>query len=244
MFAKVLSLLRIEAAKFERMKQHPKVWSTYRSDYGASLLLGCYSSNFIQEIFFKEEEYLCAVSRHLVRDFGSCQEPLLSRLRPLHKKETGYQDPRITNYRCCSENHQISPHPPSRGITKVWYLRSSRTSIRIESTNYSRSSNRGGVFPSWHRIARCTRKNPFKDLPGILNESPLNKRNRQRKDSPRYLFVEDLPWSNGSPSFRLKPGRQAVRRGPLDKAETPKTWNRQRCYKVHPYWTNNLKYVC
>jgi hypothetical protein len=56
------------------------------------------------------------------------------------------------------------------------------------------------------------------------------------KTQEENRFLPDAPRSKGN--------QEAFRRGPREQPETPKQWFRQKCYKVHPYWTINLKYVC
>jgi len=45
------------------------------------------------------------------------------------------------------------------------------------------------------------------------------------------------------PSPRSKGTQESFRRGPRGWAETPKTWNCRKAYKVHLYWSDNLKYA-
>jgi hypothetical protein len=58
---------------------------------------------------------------------------------------------------------------------------------------------------------------------------------------PRFLFTEEQTWVKVAP----KPSDE----GSLSRLRNPHlrdysvSWYRQRNYKVHPYWTNNLKYV-
>jgi hypothetical protein len=66
---------------------------------------------------------------------------------------------------------------------------------------------------------------PMRSLSRILREPP----SRQER------FLPDASRSKGN--------QEAFRRGPRERPETPKQWNRSRCYRIHPYWTNNLKYV-
>jgi hypothetical protein len=42
----------------------------------------------------------------------------------------------------------------------------------------------------------------------------------------------------------VKEHQESFRRGLREQAETPKQWNKRMAYRVHPYWTENLKYVC
>jgi hypothetical protein len=42
---------------------------------------------------------------------------------------------------------------------------------------------------------------------------------------------------------RSKGTQESFRRGPRERAETPKQWNRGSAFKVHPYFSDNLKYV-
>jgi hypothetical protein len=76
----------------------------------------------------------------------------------------------------------------------------------------------------------------------ILNESTKTKLGS--KLIGKYDFSEPRPrWSKGD--------QETFRRGALVRAETPrekerkwKKWYSKSCYHEHPYWTDNLKYVC
>jgi hypothetical protein len=62
-------------------------------------------------------------------------------------------------------------------------------------------------------------------IASILGEKPLS----------QERFLPDASWSKGN--------QEAFRRGPRERPETPKQWNRRPYWRVHPYWTSNLKYV-
>jgi hypothetical protein len=55
--------------------------------------------------------------------------------------------------------------------------------------------------------------------------------------------IERKKWILTDP-LRSKGGQETFRRGALARAETPKKWYNKRAYREHPYWTDNLKYVC
>jgi hypothetical protein len=61
----------------------------------------------------------------------------------------------------------------------------------------------------------------------------------------RIITIDDS--GSRSPSQGSRADTRGFREGRQGRCEKPDrqvSWNRQRCYKVHPYWTNNLKYVC
>jgi hypothetical protein len=61
---------------------------------------------------------------------------------------------------------------------------------------------------------------------------------------PRDLRIGQT--DNFQSSFGSRADTRGFREGRQGSRERPDRlceWNRQRCYKVHPYWTSNLKYV-
>jgi hypothetical protein len=68
-------------------------------------------------------------------------------------------------------------------------------------------------------------------------------RNKEKTGHP--LWVSKFRFDDSEPPPRRSNGsREAVRRGTKAGSETPKAWNSSRAHRVHPYWTDNLKYVC
>jgi hypothetical protein len=81
------------------------------------------------------------------------------------------------------------------------------------------------TFFRWRTTAGCSNLND--SIAKLLREKPDPK--------TRFLTSEaSAGWSKGN--------QEAFRRGPRERPETPKQWNRQRCYRIHPYWSDNLKY--
>jgi len=128
-------------------------------------------------------------------------------------------------YTPCSEstgrNHQIiqEDHP----LVTAWITRITSRSSCLATGEVSLLRLRGSSF--WWN----------------LNESTLKLRR-----SSKWEFDSSDPRPSGS-----KGCQEAFRRGALARAETPKRkerkwrkWNAQRSYHEHPYWTDNLKYVC
>jgi hypothetical protein len=68
---------------------------------------------------------------------------------------------------------------------------------------------------------------------GNLNDSIV----RILKEKPeRKIRILPVPtWSKGS--------QESFRRWRPARAETPQQWNKRKAYRVHPYFTDNLKYV-
>jgi len=75
------------------------------------------------------------------------------------------------------------------------------------------------------------RPGPWIDVSFSVKNKTSRKNSKERL--LRYTFQE--PWSKGN--------QESFRRVPRERAETPKSWNRASAYKVHPYWSENLKYV-
>jgi hypothetical protein len=148
----------------------------------------------------------------------------------------GHQYPRGTPVGDRSRIHQIPPYR-LRGCHQVRRPpRSSRTSVVIEplltrSLPWEGKSRLG--FGS--RTARCSMRGT-----GNLNDTSA-KTNRQEKNPHRYVFTENFP--------RVKVAPKPSDEGSLSRLRNPflrdrvVRWNRQRNYHVHPYWTDNLKYV-
>jgi hypothetical protein len=42
----------------------------------------------------------------------------------------------------------------------------------------------------------------------------------------------------------VKVAKKPSEDGALARAETPKPWNSRRAFRVHPYFSNNLRYAC
>jgi hypothetical protein len=149
----------------------------------------------------------------------------------------GHQYPGVTTVGDRSRIHQIPPYR-LRGCHQVRRPpRSSRTSVVNEplltrSFPWERKSRLG--FGS--RTARCSMRGT-----GNLNDTSA-KTNRQEKNPHRYVFTESFP--------RVKVAPKPSDEGSLSRLRNPflrdrvVQWNRQRNYHVHPYWTDNLKYVC
>jgi len=60
----------------------------------------------------------------------------------------------------------------------------------------------------------------------------------------RIIKIDDSRPCLDTPGSRADTrGFREGRPGRCEKPDRQVSWNRQRCYRVHPYWTNNLKYV-
>jgi hypothetical protein len=61
-----------------------------------------------------------------------------------------------------------------------------------------------------------------------------------KMDSPQFLFTEEFRLGKGSQEAfrRVSPGKD---RNPEKEKPYPK-WNSKRAHRVHPYWSDNLKY--
>jgi hypothetical protein len=130
----------------------------------------------------------------------------------------------FTAYLLLQESHKVSPfdrggYHASRGLANLVSTLSCRLrSIQIVETQVRAISQVAGAF-----LCRC--------LSTFMRNSQGRKNSKERL--LRYTFQE--PWSKGN--------QESFRRVPRERAETPKSWNSSRCYKEHPYWTNNLKYA-
>jgi hypothetical protein len=138
-----------------------------------------------------------------------------------------------------SRIHQIPPHSPFRSHQVRRPRRSARTSRITRDTNFRSiplvGIRLGVVFSSGYRARLATMGT------GNLNDS-FTKTNRQEKNPHRFVFDQDFP--------RVKVALKPSDEGSLSRLRNPflrdrmVQWNRQRNYHVHPYWTDNLKYVC
>jgi hypothetical protein len=163
-------------------------------------------------------------------------------------------DPEISNLfntpsRCCSENHQFTPHCPAIGVYPYpvqltrfrWGLgfllvRHYRyTNIRLE-PNINRD-----LVPMAIRVLPTRRE--FRGC-YLGNVNDTRRKQIGRKDSPRYLFTEEPKRPTSQESRADTRGFPEGRQGRCEKPDRSRPWNAQRCYRVHPYWTNNLRYVC
>jgi len=73
------------------------------------------------------------------------------------------------------------------------------------------------------------------EFPGSRREFMRNTQSRKNSKERLLRYTFDEP--------RCKGNQEAFRRVPRDRAETPKSWNKASAYRVHPYWSENLKYV-
>jgi hypothetical protein len=82
----------------------------------------------------------------------------------------------------------------------------------------------------WHAFFRSRAR------AGWSNVNDTRTKTIGRKDSPRYVFDQEVPvWSKGI--------QESFRRGPRERAETPKNPLARRAHKVHPYFSDNLRYA-
>jgi hypothetical protein len=117
-----------------------------------------------------------------------------------------------------SENHRFTPH--------VRPLVSSRKTPGEP----HRRKELGTDLEVWHAFFR------WRARAGWSNVNDTRTKTIGRKDSPRYVFDQELPvWSKGI--------QESFRRGPRERAETPKNPLARRAHKVHPYFSDNLRYA-
>jgi hypothetical protein len=177
------------------------------------------------------EKTLCAISIPL------CRESSVSRLpKALFRELNGRCSDRLRK-----SHHQIMSHGPPwesplessskspgesdrpQGFVAVYspiaaYLTLVGLAVRLSSTSCV-------TFVRWRAKAGCSNLND--SIAKLLREKPI--------DTKMTIF----PFGSSADTRGFREGRQGSRERPDRLCE----WNRQRCYKVHPYWTSNLKYV-
>jgi len=194
-------------------------------------------------VFFKEEDSLRAIPIHL--------NPvvLVSRLpKALFRELSGrcsYQRDLTTDHQIKSKGlpqgsilwntrfgriavtagFPLAPEPPHASLVRkrisCWLTTDVSSTSRF-AVLASRAMEEPTSWTNWlsiemNSISRILREKPIDNL--ISQQSPLQ---GSRADTRGF-----------------REGRQ----GRCEKPDRQVSWNRQRCYKVHPYWTNNLKYV-
>jgi hypothetical protein len=139
------------------------------------------------------------------------------------------------SYREEASHHQIMTHRPLR-----WCLSSVQTSIfgfGPEVGVVLRGNFRNGSGLSSREKPRRSTLPP----PPYAN----SERNEPTMRLPRELRI--VTTDDYQASFGSRADTRGFREGRQGRCEKPDgwvPWNRQRCYKAHPYWTSNLKYVC
>jgi hypothetical protein len=61
----------------------------------------------------------------------------------------------------------------------------------------------------------------------------------RKQQSRKERLLQEPPQGDSADTRGFREGRQ----GRCERPDRPGQWNRIRCYRVHPYWTDNLKYV-
>jgi len=193
-------------------------------------------------VFFKEEETLRAIPVLL--------NPvvLVSRLpKALFRELSG----RCSYQKSLDGDHQINPYGFSQGPI-VWNTRFGLIEVTVgfqlrpEPPHASLVRKRISWFTT--DVSSTSR---FACWPpgGIVEPFPwtnwlsieMNSISRILREKPIGNLISLSPLSKGSRADAI--GFREGRPGRCEKPDRQVSWNRQRCYKVHPYWTNNLKYV-
>jgi hypothetical protein len=170
-----------------------------------------------------EESYLCPRLRY----FGPYQRDLVSWLQ-------GYQ---YTIQSGRFSHHQIKKEDP---------LKVPRSSLALLSTPISTRAVLPFLADTGLGLS-CKREisasASTSDRLSSFVKKEILQRNKEKTGHP--LWVSKFRFDDSEPPPRRSNGsREAVRRGTKAGSETPKAWNSSRAHRVHPYWTDNLKYVC
>jgi len=96
------------------------------------------------------------------------------------------------------------------------------------------TNSKPGWFACWSVFVSRPWARLFATCVRILNES---------KQLQRPRWMEIVKFDDSAPSQGSRADTRGFREGRQGRCEKPKQWDRRYCYSVHPYWTNNLKYV-
>jgi len=135
---------------------------------------------------------------------------------------------------CRSRSHQLIAASPFSDI-----LRPMGSFLGYAATQHLRPSILKGWYLSSVLERKLERCSQGFDEPLDLMEPSTKRIGTSRL--PRFVFTEDFP--------RVKVALKPSDEGSLSRLRNPNLkdrkvrWNARRCYKVHPYWTDNLKYV-
>jgi hypothetical protein len=145
----------------------------------------------------------------------------------------------------CSEIHQITPHVQRIGVVSYpVQLGSFPLGLcRVLRNSYYRARPEGSHLPlsslvTRFRTSHAARLEFLRCYLGNLNDTRA--KTIGRSESPRYVFTEVVP---DRVKVASKPSDEGSLGRPRNLTDHPVKWNSQRCFKVHPYWTTNLKYV-
>jgi hypothetical protein len=202
----------------------------------------------IQNNSLQRRRVLCCSTVHTPKNFSFRSVGISALPKGLISWFLGYQYPRSTPSGSTSRSHQ-SPAassfseclPPVRGQTPrlVGVVALSAPPGTNPQKNGCQPFRRLAV-PERHVAPSQTIMSKSMTLTEEVNTSSTKRIGQSRL--PRFLFTEEQTWVKVAP----KPSDE----GSLSRLRNPflrdrvVQWNRQRNYHVHPYWTDNLKYVC